>query len=107
MASFVNEARLLAHFDHPAVVKVHRFWEAHGTAYMVMPFVHGPTLRDVRRATDAPPDRGVAARPARPAARRAAMLHAEGIYHRDIAPDNILLPQPTHRCCSTSAPRGA
>src|SRR5690606_19510845 len=32
--SFINEARLLARFDHPALVKVYRFWEAHGTAYM-------------------------------------------------------------------------
>ena len=37
LRSFVNEARLLASFDHPALVKVYRFWEANGTAYMVMP----------------------------------------------------------------------
>jgi serine/threonine protein kinase len=37
LSSFVNEARLLAQFDHPALVKVFRFWEANGTAYMVMP----------------------------------------------------------------------
>ena len=30
--SFVNEARLLAQFDHPALVKVYRFWEDNGTA---------------------------------------------------------------------------
>src|SRR4051812_12182630 len=34
LKSFVNEARLLARFDHPALVKVLRFWEANGTAYM-------------------------------------------------------------------------
>ena len=38
LRSFVNEARLLAQFDHPSLVKVYRFWEANGTAYMVMPF---------------------------------------------------------------------
>ena len=32
LRSFVNEARLLARFDHPSLVKVHRFWEANGTA---------------------------------------------------------------------------
>src|SRR6185369_6241084 len=36
LRSFINEARLLAQFDHPALVKVYRFWEQHGTAYMVM-----------------------------------------------------------------------
>ena len=39
LKSFVNEARLLASFDHPSLVKVYRFWEANGTAYMVMPFL--------------------------------------------------------------------
>jgi hypothetical protein len=33
--SFVNEARLLAQFDHPSLVKVFRFWKPNGTAYMV------------------------------------------------------------------------
>jgi len=28
-----------ASFDHPSLVKVYRFWEANGTAYMVMPFL--------------------------------------------------------------------
>jgi serine/threonine protein kinase len=37
LRSFVNEARLLARFDHPSLLKVYRFWEDNGTAYMVMP----------------------------------------------------------------------
>src|SRR5580765_7693298 len=34
LRSFVNEAHLLASFDHPSLLKVYRFWEANGTAYM-------------------------------------------------------------------------
>ncbi|MDQ2736604.1 MAG: serine/threonine protein kinase, partial [Pseudomonadota bacterium] len=45
LRSFVNEARLLARFDHPSLVKVYRFWEDNATAYMVMPFLQGVTLR--------------------------------------------------------------
>ena len=45
LKSFVNEARLLARFDHPSLVKVYRFWEQNGTAYMVMPYYEGPTLK--------------------------------------------------------------
>jgi serine/threonine protein kinase len=41
LRSFVNEARLLARFDHPSLLKVHRFWEANGTAYMAMPVMRG------------------------------------------------------------------
>ena len=32
LKSFVNEARLLARFDHPSLVKVHRYWEGNNTA---------------------------------------------------------------------------
>jgi len=55
--SFVNEARLLAQFDHPALLKVYRFWEANGTAYMAMPYYAGKTLRDtLRERQGQPPD---------------------------------------------------
>src|SRR5687768_18136303 len=56
LRSFINEARLLAQFDHPSLVKVHRFWEANGTAYMVMPFYEGRTLKEVLRQLSARPD---------------------------------------------------
>ena len=37
LRSFMNEARLLARFDHPSLVKVYRFWEDNATAYMARP----------------------------------------------------------------------
>ena len=92
LRSFVNEARILARFNHPAVVKVHRFWEAHGTAYMVMPWVRGPTLREMRRAMRTPPTEAWLRGVLDPLLDALAQLHAQGIYHRDIAPDNVLLP---------------
>ena len=56
LRSFVNEARLLARFDHPSLVKVYRFWEDNATAYMVMPYLQGITVRDTRRAMPHAPD---------------------------------------------------
>ena len=56
LKSFINEAKLLARFDHRSLVKVYRFWEANGTAYMVMPFYEGMTLKDTVRALAQPPD---------------------------------------------------
>jgi len=94
LRSFVNEAKILARFNHPAVVKVHRFWEANGTAYMVMPWVRGPTLREVRRAMKASPTEAWLRGVIDPLLDALAHLHAQGIYHRDIAPDNVLLPSP-------------
>ncbi len=91
LKSFINEAKLLARFDHPALVKVYRFWEANGTAYMVMPFYEGKTVKDTVRALPAPPDeawlRGLLA----PLTEALNVIHAESCYHRDIAPDNVIL----------------
>ena len=52
--SFVAEARLLAQFDHPSLVKVFRYWEEHQTAYMVMPFYRGITLQAARSQMRSP-----------------------------------------------------
>ena len=92
LRSFVNEARLLARFDHPSLVKVYRFWEDNGTAYMVMPFLRGMTLRDARRGMARAPDEAWIRSVIDPLLGALDALHREGVYHRDIAPDNILLP---------------
>lgn len=91
LRSFVKEARLLAQFDHPALVKVYRFWEAQGTAYMVMPFYDGITLREELRRRGAPPDEATLLGWLGPIADALAILHAQHWYHRDVAPDNVLL----------------
>ena len=93
LRSFVNEARLLARFDHPSLVKVYRFWEDNATAYMVMPYLQGTTLRDVRRAMAHAPDEAWVRSVITPILSALELLHREGVYHRDIAPDNILLPR--------------
>ncbi|HEY1392680.1 MAG TPA: serine/threonine-protein kinase, partial [Methylibium sp.] len=91
LRSFVNEAKLLARFDHPSLVKVYRFWEDNGTAYMVMPYYEGRTLRETRKAMSAPPDEAWLRALLEPLLGALEVLHAEQVYHRDIAPDNILL----------------
>jgi hypothetical protein len=91
LRSFVNEARLLAQFDHPSLVKVHRFWEEHGTAYMVMPYYEGPTLKRVLAELGAPPDEAKIREWLTPLLDALAVIHRAQCYHRDIAPDNILL----------------
>lgn len=96
LESFFNEARLLASFDHPALVKVYRFWKANGTAYMVMPYYSGHTLKEARRGMNAPPDEAWLYAVVEPLLGALELLHREGVYHRDIAPDNILL-QPDGR----------
>ena len=91
LISFINEARLLARFDHPSLVKVHRFWEANGTAYMVMPFYEGPTLLQVLREMGAPPSEQWLKHLLAPLLDALQSIHQEDCFHRDIAPDNIVL----------------
>ncbi|MBI3367358.1 MAG: serine/threonine protein kinase [Burkholderiales bacterium] len=94
LRSFVNEARLLARFDHPALVKVHQFWQANRTAYMVMPFYQGSTLKAHIKAELAQgrhPDEAQLRAWLAPLLDALEVMHAEQCYHRDIAPDNILL----------------
>ena len=94
LKSFINEARLLANFDHPALVKVHRFWEDRGTAFMVMPRYQGATLKDALAARREPPDQVWLLRFLEALTEALQVLHSQNCFHRDIAPDNIILVEP-------------
>jgi non-specific serine/threonine protein kinase len=92
MRSFINEARMLAQFDHPALVKVFRFWEENNTAYMAMPYYEGETLRSLAAAKSEMLNEAwlhMALLP--PLLDALATLHAHNVYHRDVSPDNILI----------------
>ncbi|MCK9689591.1 serine/threonine protein kinase [Scleromatobacter humisilvae] len=91
LQSFVNEARLLARFDHPALVKVFRFWEGNGTAYMAMPLYKGRNLRELRKERGAGGfDDAWMRALIEPLLGALETMHDAAVYHRDIAPDNIL-----------------
>jgi len=96
LKSFVNEARLLARFDHPSLLKVHRFWEGNGTAYMAMPVMRGRTVKEVRADMTQPPDEAWLRGILDPLLGAIEKLHSEGVYHRDIAPDNIQIEPDGH-----------
>ncbi len=91
MRSFVNEARILARFEHPALVRVLQFWEDNGTAYMAMPYYAGPTLARALAELGRPPEEDEILDWLRPLVDALRTMHALSCFHRDIAPDNILL----------------
>ncbi len=91
LESFVDEARLLARFDHPALARVHRFWEANGTAYMVMPYYEGITVGAARRAMASPPDEAWLHELLSPLLGALELLHTVSCYPQDISPETILL----------------
>jgi serine/threonine protein kinase len=97
LKSFVNEARLLASFDHPSLIKVYRFWEDNGTAYMVMPFLEGVTLKDYLRSLGSAPDEAWLRSLLGPLTEALGVIHAKQCYHRDIAPDNVMRLDATHK----------
>jgi serine/threonine protein kinase len=91
LKSFINEAKMLARFAHPALVEVFRFWEGNGTAYMAMRLYRGETLRQaLTRGGESFPEERIAQIMA-PIFDALEMLHREQVFHRDIAPDNIML----------------
>jgi serine/threonine protein kinase len=91
LRSFINEARLLAQFDHPALVKVHRFWQDNGTAYMAMRYYEGLTLKQTLAKMRVPPDEQWLRSLLNPLLDACETLHQARCFHRDIAPDNILI----------------
>ncbi|MXX06074.1 MAG: protein kinase [Gammaproteobacteria bacterium] len=87
---FLDEARVMAQFSHPNLVGVSRFFLANGTAYIVMDYVEGESLTAFLNR-EAPLTEAALRRILEPLLDALAIVHAEGILHRDIKPDNILL----------------
>ena len=91
LRSFINEARLLAKFSHPALVHVYRFFEENGTAYMVMRYYEGQTFRAYLAEQPGAMNERWLATILSPVLDVLEMLHAADCFHRDIAPDNVFL----------------
>lgn len=91
LTSFMGEARLLAQFDHPSLVKVFRFWEANNTAYMVMPLYTGMTFKQARAQMRTPPPEAWLRKMLWSVLGALRVLHDGNTLHRDISPDNIFL----------------
>lgn len=87
---FLDESRTLASFRHPNIVRVMRFFEANGTAYMVMEYVSGAPLPDWVKARRPLVEAQVAAL-AGPLLDGLEVVHKAGYTHRDIKPSNIYI----------------
>ncbi len=87
---FLREAETLARFDHPNIVPVLRYFERHGTAYIVMKFVAGESLGAVLKRRQRLSEAEL--RWFLPGLLDGlAEVHKRNFLHRDVKPDNILL----------------
>jgi hypothetical protein len=90
-SSFLREARTLNQFDHPAIVRVFNVFEAYGTAYMVMKYESGSSLKAWLTGLARLPTQDELDRLTLPLLDALEMMHAAEFLHRDIAPDNIIV----------------
>jgi serine/threonine protein kinase len=92
LTRFLDEARTLAKLDHPNIFRVRQFFEANGSAYLVMDYLEGLTLAeylDRQPGGRIPEDKALAL--LRPILDGLRAIHAKGFLHRDVKPANIYL----------------
>ncbi|NOQ34465.1 MAG: protein kinase [Methylococcaceae bacterium] len=90
LKAFLQEARILAQFQHPNIIQIHRFFEANGTAYIVMDYVEGETLH-TRLEHQGKLSETELTDMLLPLIEGLKKVHEAGILHRDIKPANIII----------------
>ena len=91
MELFLKEARKMAKLeDIPGVVKVREVFLENETAYIVMDFVEGQTLKDILKSSGPLPWEK-AKDIFRPAIQAMGKVHQAGLVHRDLSPDNLMI----------------
>ena len=90
LQSFFQEAKILGEFaGESAIVRVHDYFKANGTAYMVMDYLNGSTLYEIQKVKG-PQKAEDIVRKMIPVANALSRLHASGLIHRDISPENLM-----------------
>src|SRR5579871_5908519 len=93
---FLREAQAISKLSHPNILPLIEFGEQDNTLYLVMPLAREGTLRDLLRQRNGP----LALEEAIPLFAQLCdavhYAHEEGIIHRDIKPQNVLLQRRSH-----------
>lgn len=89
MERFSREAAAMARLRHPNIVTIHDFGVHGGIPYLVMEHIEGNTLRKQLGAGPLPPVRAM--KIASDLCEALASAHGQGVVHRDVKPENILI----------------
>ncbi len=90
---FMAEARVLAGFDHPNILRLRSLFQANGSSYLVMDYFPGQILTDYLRESGSVLRPGAAIALLTPILSALQYLHDQGYLHRDVKPANIYLTQ--------------
>ena len=88
---FIEEAQTLAKFSHPNIVRVYRYFRANNTAYMVLHFEEGQSLKSWLKGLGRAPRQKELDAIVAPLLDALELIHKQDFLHRDIAPDNIII----------------
>ena len=89
---FLREARILTSLlDVPGVVKAWNYFQENQTAYLVMEYVQGISLRSWLEQNGEVPSFDEALEMLRPVVLALESIHKKGLLHRDITPDNLMV----------------
>ncbi len=89
---FIKEAKALAKCDSlPGVVSVKDFFNENGTAYIVMEFIEGENLKHFLQRNGGRVEPHIIINMMKPLIESLIQVHNNGIIHRDISPDNIMI----------------
>src|SRR5256886_1148993 len=90
LARFRQEAKALARLQDPAILAIHFTGDGEGLVYYVMPFVEGESLAE-RLRRRGPYTADEALKIADPILQALSHAHTQGLVHRDIKPDNVMV----------------
>nr|WP_251363933.1 serine/threonine-protein kinase [Epibacterium ulvae] len=93
---FLREAQWLARAQHDNIVTVHQVFKENGTAYIAMECIEGCDLVTLRAENSARLDQELLSHLLDQALLAVSGLHAQGILHRDLSPDNFLIDAADH-----------
>lgn len=88
---FLREARIVARFAHPNIVRVRSFFNANGTAYLVMDYYEGLSLGEYLSTVSSRLAPVAALRLIKPILQGLQYVHERNVIHRDVKPHNIYL----------------